>query len=301
MTLQSLYTQTGFPVFQDRTYATKAEAKACELGDIDLAQDPSTGVVNNRAFDPAQAIYDTDYNNEQSHSHRFQSHMDDVSTLIANNMGINQLVEVGCGKGAFLEGMVDKGADIKSFDPTYEGSNPRIQQAYFSPEPGIEAKGLILRHVLEHIPEPIEFLKQVANANAGKGLIYIEVPCLDWIFDHHAWFDIFYEHVNYFRMTDFERMFGRVLVAERRFGGQYLTIIADLATLRDPGHGPAVNWPADFAAGVSGGSDGGVVWGGASKGVIFSLLRQREDRPVVGVIDINPVKQGRYLPVTGLR
>ena len=27
---------------------------------------------------------------------------------------------------------------------------------------------------------------------------------------HRAWFDIFYEHVNYFRLTDIERMFGEV-------------------------------------------------------------------------------------------
>jgi hypothetical protein len=42
------------------------------------------------------------------------------------------------------------------------------------------------------------------------------------------------------------------------------------------------------------------VWGGASKGVIFSLLRQRAGYAVDVVIDVNPAKQGRYLPGTGL-
>jgi hypothetical protein len=42
------------------------------------------------------------------------------------------------------------------------------------------------------------------------------------------------------------------------------------------------------------------IWGGGSKGVIFSLLRQRESLPVDFVIDVNPAKQGKYLPLTGL-
>ena len=42
------------------------------------------------------------------------------------------------------------------------------------------------------------------------------------------------------------------------------------------------------------------IWGGASKGVIFSLLKARVNQPVSTVIDINPAKQGKYLPATGL-
>lgn len=43
------------------------------------------------------------------------------------------------------------------------------------------------------------------------------------------------------------------------------------------------------------------VWGGASKGVIFTLLRERLNRPIELVIDINPAKQGKCLPATGLK
>ena len=38
----------------------------------------------------------------------------------------------------------------------------------------------------------------------------------------------------------------------------------------------------------------------ASKGVIFSLLMQRAGHPMEMAIDINPAKQGKYLPATGL-
>jgi hypothetical protein len=39
----------------------------------------------------------------------------------------------------------------------------------------------------------------------------------------------------------------------------------------------------------------------ASKGVIFSLLRERIGKPVSAVVDVNPAKQGKFLPVTGLQ
>ncbi|MEA3642374.1 MAG: hypothetical protein VBE63_20880 [Lamprobacter sp.] len=93
---------------------------------------------------------------------------------------------------------------------------------------------MVLRHVLEHLQTPFEFLRQVRDANGGAGLIYIEVPCLEWIGQQRAWFDIFYEHVNYFRPSDFRRLFGEVVAAGHLFGGQYQYVIAELASLRRP-------------------------------------------------------------------
>ncbi len=41
--------------------------------------------------------------------------------------------------------------------------------------------------------------------------------------------------------------------------------------------------------------------GAASKGVIYSLLRERCGNPVNVLIDINPAKCGKFVPATGLR
>jgi hypothetical protein len=43
------------------------------------------------------------------------------------------------------------------------------------------------------------------------------------------------------------------------------------------------------------------VWGAGSKGVIYSIFTQRTGGRIDAVIDINPSKQGRYMPVTGYR
>jgi len=46
---------------------------------------------------------------------------------------------------------------------------------------------------------------------------------------------------------------------------------------------------------------GTAIWGGASKGLIFALLKERHANPVGVVIDINPAKQGKFLAGTGLK
>ncbi len=304
---RELYTQTGLPIFQNRMYDSFKAGRDCPKGDMRLVEDMETGLVLNAAFDPSLMDYDAAYQNEQGTSRKFQQHLGEVADLIEAKMGKASIVEVGCGKGTFLQLMLERGADIVGYDPTYEGSNPKVRREYFSEELGIEGEGLILRHVLEHIKDPVDFLFRLARANADRGLIYIEVPCFDWICDNYAWFDIFYEHVNYFRLSDFERIFGRIVHADRGFGGQYLRIIGDLSTLRCPARDPSdpVRFPQDFKerfqAEVRYSPDASIVWGGASKGVIFSLLRERAGFPVSRIIDINPAKQGKFLPATGLQ
>lgn len=301
-----LFEQPGLPVLQNRTYPSRDEARNCVKGDVRLVEDLGSGLVHNAAFRPELVAYDSDYQNEQGLSPAFRVHLDAVADIVGRTLPRHGMVELGCGKGFFLEMLAARNFDIAGFDPAYEGSNPRIIKRHFDASVGIQAQGLVLRHVLEHIQDPVEFLFQIQRANGGAGRIYIEVPCFDWICAHRAWFDIFYEHVNYFRMADFQRMFGTVLESGRLFGGQYLYVVAELASLRKPAYsrGNAVEFPADFARSITESgraqSPRTAIWGGASKGVIFAMLKERAGQPVDFAIDINPAKQNAYLPATGL-
>lgn len=300
-----LYEVKQLPILQNRTYDTEAEAKACPRGDVRLVQDLRTGLIYNEAFRRDSITYDDSYQNEQAVSLRFRRHLERVTCVIERHMGNVPLVEIGCGKGFFLEMLVAKGFDATGYDPAFEGRNPRVIKDCFRAGSRFGSADLVLRHVLEHIQDPVGFLRSLADANDGRGKIYIEVPCFDWICEHRAWFDICYEHVNYFRLLDFYHLFGTVYESGRLFGRQYLYVIADLASLQEPRMHPTdrVHFPLDFSGGLIRESEMGLpatVWGGASKGVIFSLLMQRGGRPVDMVIDINPAKQGKYLPATGL-
>lgn len=308
--LREVYRAEQLPVLQNRMFATAEAARACARGDVVLVQSPETGLVFNRAFRPELVEYDADYQNEQGLSSAFARHLDAVLDVMRRHFAGTSLLEVGCGKGLFLERLLDAGFDVTGLDPTYEGTNERVIRKFFTPEVGIRAEGIVLRHVLEHVPDPLAFLARLREANGGRGTIYIEVPCLDWIASHHAWFDIFYEHVNYFRRVDFERMFGTVHEAGHSFAGQYLYVVADLATLTAPRRprDDVFSLPPGFLSAIeqsrerlrAGSSTARAIWGGASKGVIFALLMERAGVRIDTVIDINPAKQGRYLAATGL-
>ncbi|TVT85652.1 class I SAM-dependent methyltransferase [Pseudomonas sp. H3(2019)] len=309
--VHELYRATGLPVLQNRTFADAASARASASADIVLVQDQVSGLIFNQAFDADKLSYDSDYQNEQAHSAEFKKHLSDVEAVIARHFEGQNLIEVGCGKGYFLEQLRDHGYAITGIDPAYEGSNADVIKAPFTRGLGLAADAVVLRHVLEHIADPVAFLAQIAEANQGGGQIYIEVPCFDWILERSAWFDVFYEHVNYFRLDDLRRLFGTVHEAGHLFGGQYLYIVADLSSLQTT---PAqtierMSLPANFTASLeravqiiqSAPEHGSGIWGASSKGVIYSLFLQRAGVAVDQVVDINPAKQGRYLPLSGVR
>ncbi len=308
---KELYRSERLPVFQNRMYDSPEEAVRCPTGDVVLVQDLNSGLIHNSAFEPDLLVYDSNYQNEQSHSGAFQAHLLEVEGIIRRNFPGYSLIEVGCGKGGFLEQLQLLGYDIIGMDPAYEGANPAIFKKAFTGGSDAHADGIILRHVLEHIQDPVSFLRKIAGANRNQGKIYIEVPCFDWICSNRTWFDVFYEHVNYFRLDDFHRMFGVVHEAARTFNGQYLSIVADLASLRDPEFREPFDFPANFDSGIAEISDAiradsgkcihTAVWGGASKGVIFSIHMSRLGADIAAIVDINPAKQDKFIAVTGQR
>jgi hypothetical protein len=303
-----LYEQHDFPIFQNRMYDTAEEARQCPRGNIRLVQNRHSGLIYNAAFRPELMVYDSAYQNEQAHSPFFQSHLDLAAGIVERLLGNTGLVEVGCGKAYFLELLQSRGCAITGFDPTYEGNNEAVKSLHFAKGVNVSARGILLRHVLEHVQDPMVFLSALRDANNGGGLVYIEVPCFEWILSNSAWFDIFYEHVNYFRLSDFSRMFACLIESGHLFGGQYLYVVADLSKLREPlaSEADRIDIPKSFLPEVvskGNKSSGGpiAVWGAASKGVIYALLRERAGNPIKTLIDINPAKCDRFVPATGLR
>jgi hypothetical protein len=302
-----LFEKKGYPVLQNRVYDSPAEAMACSVGDILLVQNETTGLVYNKAFVPDRVVYDKNYNNEQSISQVFQSHLQSVCEIVEEYLGTSNLIEIGCGKGSFLQMLRKRGADIRGFDPTYEGHSTNITPSYYDERnvAGV-VSGFVLRHVLEHIPNPIAFLENLRSLNQGSGLVYIEVPCMDWICARRSWQDVFYEHVNYFRSIDFERMFTKVMISGHIFDGQYIYVIADLKDLVVPSAGSCdhLSLPNDFFDSLTmldlDNTRDICIWGAASKGVIFSIFAESQGISISTAIDINPAKQGKYMPVTGI-
>lgn len=306
-----MFNTEGLPILQNRVYNTKEEAVTCARGDVCLVKDRKSKVIFNAAFQPEKIVYDENYQNEQGWSPIFVQHLNEVARIIEQHACGKTILEVGCGKGTFIELLRSRNLNAIGIDPAYEGNAPYVIRRLFSPSLGLTGEVIVLRHVLEHIPQPLKFLKDIATSNRRKGLIYIEVPCLNWIVENRAWYDIFYEHVNYFRLSDFGHFFGNVIDSGKLFGGQYIFIIADLASFRMnfPVDEEKFSIPSDFLSGIDKSINiiqeakgrHHVIWGASSKGVLFSLYLERWNRLPDFAIDINPAKQEKYLPATGLR
>lgn len=313
MTFSRIFEARQFPIFQNVPFSSEQEARACTKGDVVLVQDHDTGLVFNAAFQPELMQYDRSYQNEQGLSAFFRTHLAEVAEILTRHFESGKTIEIGCGKGHFLEYMQSRGFRLFGVDPIYEGANPSIFKEVFTPAMGRGYGGFILRHVLEHIANPMMFLRQLIGGNTTTTKIYIEVPCFEWICLRRAWYDIFYEHVNYFCMEDFRRMFGTIYESGYLFNKQYMYVVADISTLRTPRLEKLAEsrFPSDFLSSVNSFSKSitednkrgkpSIVWGAASKGVIFSIYMERFGSKVDYAIDINPAKSEKFLPGSGIK
>ena len=141
---RELYRVEQLPVFQNRMFHSEEAAKNCVKGDVVLVQDLDTGLTFNREFKPELMQYGSDYQNEQALSTVFRGHLQNVSEVIQKHFQDSSLIEVGCGKGYFLQHLQRMGFKITGLDPTYEGSDPSIIKEYFNAESGLRADGIVL-------------------------------------------------------------------------------------------------------------------------------------------------------------
>jgi SAM-dependent methyltransferase len=297
----------SLPLFTNKTYASYEEAKNCICGKVNLVQSKESGFIYNLDFDSNLMHYDSTYNNEQGFSSIFLKHLHEVVDIVKGEIHSNsKVLEIGCGKGLFLNLLKDQGIDVIGFDPTYEGDDPNIIKDYFSDKYNhINADLVILRHTLEHIKDPFSFLHLLAKANNYKGKILIEVPTFDWISERSAFWDITYEHCNYFTEFSLGNMFKKSRTGDF-FGGQYIYLVAELAQLKitiTPGVIP--EYDVDILKKLSyyksfvDTNDSIALWGGATKGLLFLNQCDPLGEKIEYVIDINPAKQNRFIAKTG--
>ncbi len=322
------------PILMNRLNTTRDQARSAPTGDVRLARCASCGFTCNRAFRPDLIVYDSDYENEQSLSQVFTDHL---ASRVADVVGAARrliYLEVGCGQGSFLARVVTVAGDrliaAEGFDPAWRGADgdgpfgARIHKRYFTREsaallaapPNVVAT----RHTIEHVPDPLSFLRAIRTAlgNAAQATIFVETPCVDWIFRHDAMQDFFYEHCSIFTAralaTALERAGFYAPTVEHVFGGQYLW-----ARARTTPDGAARTTPAPLdARDVSRRRDEFVarwrriatdasreglcaIWGAGAKGVNFALMTAKTaSSPFDHVVDINPAKQGRRVAGSGL-
>ncbi|MGB8954077.1 MAG: class I SAM-dependent methyltransferase [Tumebacillaceae bacterium] len=322
------------PVHQHTLLSTENAAQTVQRGELELAMCQKCQFVFNQSFDLSLLAYEKDYDNTQSHSAFFQDYMDQLVHNMVHRSGVKNahIVEVGCGKGVFLKQLAaaDPGNRGVGFDPSYmgpleePGSRVRFERRFYDEScTAVPADVVVCRHVIEHVPEPLELLMSIRKAlvNADKPKLFFETPCVEWILENQVIYDFFYEHCSYFTAhslsTLFERAGFKVERVEHVFQGQYLWLEATLAEEATEPRTTESNRLWELAEAFSAGEkqiaksweaslrelkQAGkktAVWGAGAKGVTFLNLLSDSRDLVDCVVDVNPKKQGNYLPGTG--
>ena len=122
-----IYEQKAVPLVQNKVYPNKLMAKNAQTIDVILGQSLDNGFVFSAKFNDSIINYDEHYQNEQSNSLFFQDHLNHMIGILNNNNLLGKkIIKIGCGKGYFMNMLLDKGEDIIGFDPTYEGKSIKL-------------------------------------------------------------------------------------------------------------------------------------------------------------------------------
>lgn len=327
--------QADVPVNSCILLTTRQEAQQFPVGRIALGFCDECGFIANTAFDPGLIEYSARYEETQGFSTTFNRfHRGLAQQLIDRyNLYNKRVLEIGCGKGEFLVLLSELGGNEGiGFDPGYreERLPPEaterltfIRDFYSEAYSDVKADMVCCKMTLEHIPDVADFMAMVRRAigDAVDTVVFFQIPEATRILRDCAFEDIYYEHCSYFTPGSLARTFRRcgfdVLNLATAYDGQYLTIEAlpgdgsrgasaledDLEAVRHH----VRNFPAHYRAktaewrealeSMETAGERVVLWGSGSKAVSFLTAVDRNGH-VDYVVDINPYRQGHFMPRT---
>lgn len=305
-----------------------AEAEAYPTGDILLAYCTACGFIQNVRFDLDLVDYSKPTEESQAFSPRFTEFATELADELFDRHGMagKSVLEIGCGKGDFLQLLVERGIGSGlGIDPGYlpnRDLSPALEfrrEWYGRDDTDLTGDLLMTRHLMEHVPNVGEFFGWLTESarHTPDSVMFTEVPDTTRVLAEGAFWDVYHEHCSYFTLGSLARAIrgAGMSVTDLRYGfdDQYLLATSvvggdddDVLDVEDTPeqvarlaeqfaeHATATiaRWQSAIR-GVQAGGGSVAVWGGGSKAAAFLTSVGAED---VTVVDINPHKQGRWLP-----
>ena len=321
---EPFYEQLGVPVQSTALLQTREEALAFPRGDVVLAFCGACGFVFNEAYDASLQDYSRPSEESQAFSARFRAFSRELAEGLVERYDVRgkDVLEPGCGRGDFLVEICELGGNRGvGVDPGwYPGRLDApadvefVRAEYDEYEAAREADVVLCRHTLEHIAPVREFVELLRRPAAPReGVVVVEVPDVLRVLEEVAFWDVYYEHCSYFAPASLASLAARcgleALENRLEFDGQYIVLETRPALPREDKHRvahlrSAVTRFADAAPRALaewrsrlGGAGRVALWGGSSKAVAF-LTAVGVDADVV---DINPFRQGAFLPGAAVR
>ncbi|MBT9314441.1 class I SAM-dependent methyltransferase [Leptothoe spongobia] len=335
--LSIFYDVRQVPVHSCLMLPTQEDALNFPQGDVILGVCAECGFITNVAFDPQWSAYAPNYEDQQSFSPTFNQFALDLANRLIDKYDLrNQdIIEIGCSKGDFLLLLCELGGNRGvGIDPSVLPGRVQneaasrvtfIQDYYSEKHAQYVGEFICCRHTLEHIQPTAEFLKTVRTSIGDRQdtVIFFEVPDTIRVLQDLAFEDIYYEHCSYFTPGSLARLFRscgfEVIDLYRAYGDQYLLIEAKPTATRAEQVHPLEETPAQLVQTVQAfitriqqklahwkqtleqfqaSGKRVVVWGSGSKCVSFLTTLDTVDL-IQYVVDINPHRQGKFIPGVG--
>mgnify|MGYP006286267399 CR=1 FL=1 len=315
-TNQSIYKSSNTPLCR-YGFVSSADEPA-EVTDIDILFCDSCQFGWNALFTREKINYASNKIIEANRfSARYRAHFENSSIRIKNflNSNIQTMVEIGAGACDFL-GYFKEVPNRYAVEPSDElllntdQSIKSIKQYYSSAEHSIPADLVVFRQVLEHIDAPKVFLddliKGLVKSN-GTTYFYIEVPNSEKTFAEGRFFDIYYDHCNYFTVKSITSILEacglKVCELTLEMNKEIICVLASTE-----------KFDASISKQTLNGAVGKInssltkfieqnkrifVWGAAGNGANLLNTLQLDAKKIPFVIDKDPNKQGKFIPIMG--
>jgi Methyltransferase domain/C-methyltransferase C-terminal domain len=282
----------GMPVACGMTFQTPVAARLSARGQMLLASCASCGHVANVAFDASLAHFDATFEAALFHSPTYTEYATGVVDRLVKRYSLagRRVLEIASGATVLVDRLKELGCVASG-----------VPDTSFSP-----ADFVLARFVLEHMADPFALLRDMRRHATHA---FIEVPDAGYDLTTAGW-DCIYPHVGYFSASSLSALLARagwaVLEIGTAFSDQYLwaevssTGLSTLDCLSPPSFNPRFaeateHWRAALAGRRA------VVWGAGTRGTMFCNRVDPAGTLVEGVVDRNPAKHGRYLPLAGHR
>lgn len=336
--LRDFYGVRQIPVHSCLLMNSAEDACSYPVGDLSLAICEACGFISNTAWEKNFQAYDETYEETQHFSDTFHRFASGLARRWIDQYNIRGkvILEIGCGKAEFLALLCELGGNEgigvdPSVNPDRLPQNIReqirfIPEYYSESHANLAADVICCRHTLEHVFDTRHFLQTLRRSVAREdAVVLFELPDTRRVLREVAFWDIYYEHCSYFTAGSLGRLFRScgfdVIDLHRVYGEQYLVLVArpiehptsarfeiehdldetltDVARFEETYVSRIQHWRARLADLATAGKRV-VAWGAGSKCVAFCTTLGLTDE-LAYAVDVNPRKQGKFLPGTGHR